>query len=106
MYESGTYEYVDFTYGVNGMRLSPGSADVDVWKPTFEIWIKNIWSSEQGEEETDEEYATRVWTPILGDHLGGEAKVAFSDGFMSGAGYEFPLAAWPVVDRTVSRDGF
>lgn len=106
VYESGTYEYVDFTYGVNGMRLSPGSANINVWKPTFEIWIKNIWSSEQEEEETDEEYATRVWTPILGDHLGGEAKVAFSDGFMSGAGYEFPLAAWPVVDRTVSREGF
>lgn len=105
VYESGTYEYVDYTYGVNGMKLSPGAADVDVWKPTFQIWIKNVWGSEQGEEETDEDYARRVWEPILGDHLGGEAKVVFSDGFMSIAEYEFPLAEWPVVDRTMSRGG-
>ena len=89
------------TYGFNSLRLVLSSADADAWKPTFDIWVKNIWQSEQLSGESDEEYARRVWEPILGDRAGNEAKVVFSTGFMSTSqDYEFVIAAYPVKDRS------
>ena len=73
---------------------------------TFNIWIKNVFQTTQGDEETDLEYSKRVWKPILGDRTGDEAKVSFSDGFMSVSGdYEFTIADWPEADRSKSIDG-
>jgi len=73
---------------------------------TFNIWVKNIWQTEQGQNETDLEYMKRVWEPILGDRLGNEAKLVFSDGWMSASSdYEFTIVDWPAVDRTKTRNG-
>ena len=54
----------------------------EVWKPTFDIWIKNIWQTEKLETETDQEYADRVWLPILGTD-GQEAMITFSSGWLA-----------------------
>ena len=96
------------TYGLNGlylMRTNGGSGEE--WQPTFDIWVRNIFESEQAPGETDEDYSLRVWQEILGDHLGQEATVVFSDGFMSiSEDYEFKIAAYPAVDRSRSLNGF
>lgn len=54
----------------------------EFWKPTFNIWIKNIWGTERYPEETEKEYAERVWLPILGTD-GQEGMVVFSSGWLS-----------------------
>lgn len=98
-YSSQRQSYV--TFGLNTLQLVLSSADADAWKPTFDIWVKNIWQSEQLSGESDEEYARRVWEPILGDRAGNEAKVVFSTGFMSASqDYEFVIASYPVKDRS------
>lgn len=57
---------------------------------TFDIWIKNIWQTTPNAGESAEAYAERVWKPILGNHLGDEAAVCFSSGFLSTSeDYEF-----------------
>lgn len=119
---AGTYYYViditvqnasastlnNVTYGVNGLELVISDASAESWKPTFDIWIKNIFESTQQADETDEDYALRVWQEILGDRLGNEAKVVFSDGFMSiSEDYEFVIASYPTVDRSkLTADGY
>lgn len=75
--------------------------DADEWKPTFNIWVKNIWGTAKkitsstgglGIIERDDAYKNRIWNPILGDRLGNEAKVVFSSGMLSGySDYEFPI---------------
>lgn len=66
--------------------------DSEEFKPTFDIWVKNIWSTTRNEGETEEAYTNRVWTPILGDREGNEAKVVFSTGWLAGhSGYEFVI---------------
>ena len=98
----------DVTYGVNGLYLQQTNAgDGDGWKPTFDIYVRNLFDSQQGANETDTDYAIRVWREILGDHLGNEAKVVFSDGFMSiSEDYEFTIASYPVVDRSKTLGGY
>lgn len=89
------------TFGLNEVKLQSDGYDTEEWKPTFDIWVKNIWGTTQGSGETDLAYTERVWLPILGDRAGNEAKVVFSDGFMSvSSDYEFVIAAYPVPDRT------
>lgn len=89
------------TFGLNEVKLQSAGYDIEEWKPTFDIWVKNIWGTTQGSGETDLAYTERVWLPILGDRAGNEAKVVFSDGFMSvSSDYEFVIAAYPVPDRT------
>lgn len=118
---AGTYYYViditvqnasastlnNVTYGVNGLDLVISDASAESWKPTFDIWIKNIFESTQQAEETDEDYALRIWQEILGDRLGNEAKVVFSDGAMSiSQDYEFVIATYPTVDRSKVIGGY
>lgn len=97
------------TYGVNGLRLEQTpSGGTDSWKPTFDIWIRNIFDSAKSASETEEEYALRVWGPILGDYLGSEASVAFSDGQMSiSEDYTFKIASYPERDdsKTITVGG-
>lgn len=89
------------TYGIENVKLTIADNNDNAWKPTFDIWVKNIWETEQLSGETDADYSERVWIPIIGDRLGNEAKVIFSDGFMSiSEDYEFVIAEYPVVDRT------
>ena len=101
VYNDSTTTKARATVGVNGVRLVLSDVEADAWKPTFDIWVKNIWETTQGENETDEAYAERVWFPILGDRVGNEAKIVFSDGFMAiSEDYEFQIASYPVVDRS------
>lgn len=58
---------------------------------TFDIWIKNIWQTEKGAEETDDEYVERVWNPILGNRGEEEAAVSFSTGWLANEDYSFKL---------------
>lgn len=80
------------------------------WRPTFDIWIKDIWGSTRlvyanGVVENDTSYAERVWRPILGDRQGNEAKVVFSSGLLSGySDWEFPIVAY-AFDDSKSLDG-
>lgn len=92
---------LETTFALSSPVLTTTLVDADAWKPTFDIWVKNIWQTEQGTGETDAQYATRVWEKILGDRAGNEAKVVFSDGFMSlSEDYNFVIASYPVVDRS------
>lgn len=86
------------------------------WKPTFDIWVKNIWQTQKkftdvsvGDfklYETDDQYASRVWDAILGSHLGDDAKVVFSSGWLSGhSDWEFTIAHRPVYDTSKIIDG-
>ena len=73
---------------------------------TFNVWIKNVFQTTQGTDETDLQYMKRVWEPILGDRVGNEAKLVFSDGWMSASSdYEFTIVDWPTVDRSKTIDG-
>lgn len=91
------------------------SYDSASWKPTFDIWVKNIWQTTRqwtdpidgvAKPETDEQYATRVWDAILGSHLGEDAKIVFSSGRLSGhSDYEFTVARRPVYDNSKTIDG-
>lgn len=116
---AGTYRYVAEitvendnladvygTYGFNGIKLVLSDEDTDAWKPTFDIWVKNIWNTQRAQGESDQEYSERVWLPILGDRVGNEAKLVFSTGPMSiSQDYEFQIAAYPVPDQTKSLNG-
>lgn len=94
------------TYGIENIVLTMTPESDDGWKPTFDIWIKNIWQTTKGSNETPAEYATRVWRPILGDHFGKEAAVVFSDGFLSiSQDYEFKIASYPEFDQSKTING-
>lgn len=98
-YSSTSYGYA--TFGFNTLQLVLSSVEENAWKPTFDIWVKNLWQTTQGANESDEDYSTRVWQSILGDRAGNEAKIVFSDGFMSvSQDYEFVIASYPVPDRS------
>lgn len=108
-YETGKYRYtIDFTLKSESNYSGTIKATVgieqayiesfdsieqtDKWLPTFDIWVKNIWNSTRKSGESDEQYAERVWRPILGDRQGNEAKVCFSSGWLSGhEDYEFTI---------------
>lgn len=78
---------------------------VNTWKPTFNIWLKNIWGDTQQENESDEAYATRVWSPILGQSEGETAKITFMSGLLSqSSDWDFEIVDTPIVDRTKSID--
>lgn len=93
-----TVDKPKFTLGVNNVVLTYGQTEADAWKPTFDIWVKNIWGTTKETNETADAYRDRVWTPILGDREGDEAAVIFSDGFLAfSQDYEFKI-------RTVAYD--
>lgn len=75
---------------LNAYILLP--TDSEDFKPTFDIWVKNIWNTTRNEGESDQAYVDRVWTPILGDREGNEAKVVFTTGWLAGhSDYEFVI---------------
>lgn len=85
------YGPVNATLAVNNIKLvqSRFTDTGEEWKPTFDIWVKNIWQTEKLDSETEQEYADRVWLPIFGDE-GREAMVTFSSGWLSSSeGWEF-----------------
>ena len=94
------------TFGIENVVLTTSAANTNAWKPTFDIWVKNLWQTTQGNNESNKDYAERVWGPILGDRLGDEAKIVFSTGAMSiSQDYEFVIADYPVPDRTKTING-
>lgn len=79
----------------NGLKLTIGKGKVGGWKPTFDIWVRNIWGTQKLASESDKAYADRVWLPILGDRLGNEAKVVFSSGWLSfSSDWEFTVVGY------------
>lgn len=73
------------------------------WKQTFDIWVRNIWGSTRNDGETDQQYADRVWAPILGDRMGGDARVVFTSGWLSfSSDWEFPIVGYAYDD---SKEG-
>lgn len=78
--------------------------DSTTWRPTFDIWIKDIWGSTRlvdanGVVENDTSYANRIWIPILGDREKNSPKVVFSSGSLSGySDWEFPIEAYAFDD--------
>ena len=77
------------------------SYDSASWKPTFDIWVKNIWQTMPNKLEEDYTYEHRIWDAILGNHLGDEAKVVFSSGRLSGhSDWEFLIADTPKRDTS------
>lgn len=94
------------TFGIENVVLTTSAANTNAWKPTFDIWVKNLWQTTQGTNESNKDYAERVWGPILGDRLGDEAKIVFSTGAMSiSQDYEFVIADYPVPDKTKTING-
>lgn len=81
--------------------------DSEEFKPTFDIWVKNIWNTTRNEGESAESYVNRVWTPILGDREGNEAKVVFTTGWLAGhSDYEFKIVKGGVAyDNSAILDG-
>lgn len=93
-------------YGLKSVSIHNTHTDGTSYRQIFTIWVKNLWQSTQGAEESDLEYAHRIWDPILGDKLGNSAAVHFSDGFMSlSDDYEFLIKKLPEVDRSKSLNG-
>ena len=73
---------------------------------TFTVWVKNIFNTTKGANESEVEYMERVWSPILGDRAGNEAKVVFSDGALSASSdYEFTIVSFPEFDQSKSIGG-
>ena len=58
------------------------------YSDTFDIWIGNVWNTTKRDDETDEDYAFRVWSPLVSKD---EMTVMFSDGLLAGEDYEFPI---------------
>lgn len=78
---------------------------VPEWTDTWDIWVKNLWGSVRLPGESDTAYAERIWGPILGDRTGSEAKIVFSDGWLSTSqDYEFVITRIPIPDTTRTID--
>lgn len=93
-------EALNITAVVASPKLLSATPD-DKWTNVFDVWIKNVWLSEQKAGESDAAYAERVWRPILGDHVGNDAKLVFSTGWLSiSEDYEFVITKLPQVDRS------
>jgi hypothetical protein len=99
---------LDITVSLTNIKIISSDNAVK-WGSTFDIWIKNIWGSAKADNESAEAYASRVWDGVLGDHLGSDAKVIFSTGWLSiNEDYEFTIVSTPVYDTSktlVSSDG-
>lgn len=90
---------INVTASVSGIHLIVSTIDDSGWKPSFNIWVRNIWSSTRNFGETDQQYADRVWIPILGDRLGNEAKVVFASGWLSfSSDWEFTIVDYAYDD--------
>lgn len=105
-YLTPSQNYKEVDLGFQKLKVEMQALPATLSEMDFEVWIKNVWQTEQGEDETDEEYADRVWEPILGDRAGDSAVFNFADGFMSASSdYEFIIESYPTVDRTKTLDG-
>ena len=88
------------TLNIESVHLYTSTPDEsEGWRPTFDIWVRNIWGSSRNAGETDQQYADRVWLPILGDRMGDEARVVFASGWLSfSSDWEFPIVGYAFDD--------
>lgn len=92
--DAGRY-YIDLAFEDAKVVMSGADGNA-AWGATFDVLVKNIWGTSKRSNETEAQYAERVWGPILGDRLGNEAKMVFSDGMLSlSEDYEFVITAMP-----------
>lgn len=104
IYNTNSTRFVTLTYE-NARVVSANEDSYAGWNSIFRVLVKNIWDTRQGYDldgkvipggETEEQYAERVWRPILDDRVGNEAKVVFADGALSvSEDYEFTIASFP-----------
>lgn len=92
---------IKITITCEGLKLVTKQLS-EKWANTFDIWVKNIWGSEQGATESDTEYSERVWAPVLGDREGNTGKVVFTTGALVHEDYEFTIVDFPVPDNSKS----
>lgn len=89
------------TVACENARITTATLTDDKWRNTFDIWVKNVWNSSKLSTETNEQYAERVWKPVLGDREGQEAKVVFTSGELAlSEDYEFTIVDFPVPDTS------
>ncbi len=101
-----TDKTLNITVGTETPKLQSATLDNDSWKNTFDIWVKNIWETSKLSTETNEEYAERVWKPILGDREQNTAKVMFTTGALAiSEDYEFTIVDFPKLDTSKSLNG-
>jgi len=73
---------------INTIKVCDGD-QVNEYKETFDIWIKNIWDSSINDDETESEFMHRVWDPLVTSE---EMTVMFSTGLLVNDDYEFIIA--------------
>lgn len=88
-----------FTASFGGAKLVTSTIG-EQWTNTFNVWVKDIWSSKKLSGETDSQYSERVWKPILGDRDKNTAKVVFTSGMLLHEDYEFTIVDFPVPDTS------
>lgn len=94
---------INLTASVSAIHLITSTDTDSGWRQTFDIWVRNIWGSRRNAGETDQQYADRVWLPILGDRMGNEARVVFASGWLSfSSDWEFPIVGYAYDD---SKEG-
>ena len=54
--------------------------EVEEWKPTFDVWIKNIFENDRADYESDDEYRDSVWGPLRSTE---DMAVTFTTGNLS-----------------------
>ncbi|WP_290144984.1 hypothetical protein [Muribaculum intestinale] len=101
-----TDKTLNITVGTESPKLQDATLGNDSWKNTFDIWVKNIWETSKLATETNEQYAERVWKPILGDREQNTAKVMFTTGALAiSEDYEFTIVDFPKLDTSKSFGG-
>lgn len=96
-----TDKTLNISAGTTTVKLQDATLTDDKWRNTFDIWVKNIWNSTKLSTETNEQYAERVWKPVLGDREKNTAKVVFTSGALAvSEDYEFTIVDFPVPDTS------
>lgn len=91
---------ITVTASCESAKLTSATPDTQ-WAQAFNLWIGNVWSDTRQDNETDIQFAERVWQPILGDRLGNEAKVIFTTGELAASeDYEFKIVKIPEYDTS------
>ena len=75
---------------------------------TWCVWIKDVFNTPKPANKSAEAFASDVWDPLLGDHLGSEAALFFTSGMLSTSeDYTFLLTKRPEYDtsKSIEVDG-
>lgn len=101
-----TDKTLNISAGTTTVKLQDATLTDDKWRNTFDIWVKNIWNSTKLSTETNEQYAERIWKPVLGDRESNTAKVMFTSGELAlSEDYEFTIVDFPAYDTSKTYGG-